>query len=46
VATLSTAGFTEVYNLAGGLSAWREAGMPLVKGVVKENQGALKKEKV
>jgi rhodanese-related sulfurtransferase len=42
---LSTAGFTEVYNLAGGINAWREAGMPVVKAAVKDNSGALKKEK-
>ena len=45
VAPLTAAGFAEVYNLSGGISAWREAGMPLVKPVTKENQGALKKEK-
>ncbi len=28
-ARLRTAGFTEVYILAGGLAAWREAGLPL-----------------
>ncbi len=46
VAPMTAAGFTEVYNLSGGISAWREAGMPLVKPVAKDNQGALKKEKV
>ncbi len=45
IATLSTAGFTEVYNLAGGITAWREAGLPLVKPATKEQQGVPKKEK-
>ena len=30
-ATLRAAGFAEVYVLAGGLAAWREAGLPLKK---------------
>jgi rhodanese-related sulfurtransferase len=45
VAPLTAAGFTEVYNLSGGIRAWREAGMPLVKPATKDSQGALKKEK-
>lgn len=28
--TLKTLGFTEVYNLDGGITAWNEAGLPLV----------------
>jgi rhodanese-related sulfurtransferase len=28
-ATLRSAGFTEVYVLGGGLSAWKEAGLPV-----------------
>lgn len=29
--TLRKAGFTEVYNLDGGMGAWRNAGLPLKK---------------
>ncbi len=29
---LETAGFTEVYNLAGGMIAWRKAGIEEVEG--------------
>jgi rhodanese-related sulfurtransferase len=31
-ATLKKAGFTQVRSLAGGLSAWRDAGLPLSTG--------------
>lgn len=30
--TLKQRAFTEVYVLAGGIRAWKEAGMPLIKG--------------
>lgn len=30
-ATLGKAGFTEVYNLAGGMNAWQQANMPVEK---------------
>ncbi len=36
VTQLIAEGFAEVFNLAGGLGAWKEAGLPLAKGVVKE----------
>jgi rhodanese-related sulfurtransferase len=42
LAALSTAGFAEVYNLAGGISGWREAGLPLVKAQGKDTAGAKK----
>lgn len=29
-------GFAEVYNLSGGLAAWQQAGLPLVKGTTGE----------
>jgi len=29
--TLKAAGFTEVFNLQGGMSAWQQAGMPVEK---------------
>ena len=46
VTTLGNAGFTEVYNLAGGLKAWRAAGMPLMRVNQKEgSSNAVKKEK-
>ena len=46
VTTLGNAGFTEVYNLAGGLKAWRAAGMPLMRVSQKEgSSNAVKKEK-
>ena len=31
VATLKKLGFTQVYNLAGGLGAWQQAGLPTEK---------------
>lgn len=31
-ATLRKLGFEKVYNLAGGVGAWQEAGLPLKKG--------------
>lgn len=31
VAQLQKEGFTEVYNLSGGINAWRQAGLPLVQ---------------
>ena len=30
--TLAKLGFTKVYNLEGGITAWRAAGLPLKKG--------------
>ena len=30
---LKKAGFTKLFNLAGGIDAWKTAGMPLKKGV-------------
>ena len=30
--TLQTQGFTKVYSLAGGINAWRAAGLPVRKG--------------
>lgn len=36
VRTVTEGGFTEVYNLSGGLNAWREAGLPIVKIAAKE----------
>ncbi len=32
MAVLQKAGFEQVFNLAGGLKAWKEAGQPLVTG--------------
>lgn len=29
---IERAGFTEVYNLAGGIIAWKEAGLPILTG--------------
>ena len=29
--TLKKAGFQQVFNLSGGVNAWREAGLPMVK---------------
>lgn len=47
VADFTAGGFTEVYNLAGGVAAWRDAGLPLVKGGQKDSAAASgKKEKV
>ncbi|MGH2536369.1 MAG: rhodanese-like domain-containing protein [Candidatus Promineifilaceae bacterium] len=30
--TLAQLGYTSVYNLAGGMKAWREAGFPIIEG--------------
>ena len=47
VAEFTAGGFTEVYNLTGGVNAWREAGLPLVKGGQKDSvTPSGKKEKV
>ncbi len=45
VSTMTAAGFGEVYNLQGGVTGWRDAGMPLVKPQTKEQSGNSKKEK-
>jgi len=46
VTILGHEGFAEVYNLAGGINAWRSAGMPLVRVGQKESAaGAAKKER-
>ncbi|HEV8502782.1 MAG TPA: rhodanese-like domain-containing protein [Casimicrobiaceae bacterium] len=31
MATLSKLGFNEIYNLAGGIRAWKDAGLPVVR---------------
>jgi rhodanese-related sulfurtransferase len=36
VKQLSADGFTEVFNLGGGVGAWRAAGLPLIKPVSKD----------
>ncbi len=47
VSEFTAGGFTEVYNLAGGVAAWRAAGLPLVKGLQKDGANSSgKKEKV
>ncbi|MGA2549325.1 MAG: rhodanese-like domain-containing protein [Burkholderiaceae bacterium] len=47
VSEFTASGFTEVYNLSGGVGAWRDAGLPLVKGNQKEGATSSgKKEKV
>lgn len=45
ISALSTAGFAEVYNLAGGVNGWRDAGLPLVKPSTKDQGGAARKER-
>ncbi len=46
IAELKKAGFAEVYNLAGGVGGWRQAGLPLSRSSSREpNGGAAKKEK-
>lgn len=45
VAQLSKEGFTEVYNLAGGINAWEVAGLPLAKPVKESAGSPAKKEK-
>jgi rhodanese-related sulfurtransferase len=47
ISEFTAGGFTEVYNLAGGVAAWKEAGLPLVKGLQKDGANSSgKKEKV
>jgi len=46
LAELKKAEFAEVYNLAGGVAGWRQAGLPLSRPASREqNGGAAKKEK-
>jgi rhodanese-related sulfurtransferase len=45
ISALNAAGFAEVYNLAGGVSGWRDAGLPLVKPATKDHGNAAKKER-
>lgn len=46
VAELKKAGFAEVYNLAGGVGGWRQAGLPLSRSASRDQtSGGAKKEK-
>jgi len=45
VAQLTKEGFTEVYNLAGGINAWEIASLPLAKPAKESAGNSVKKEK-
>ncbi|MDA3807462.1 MAG: rhodanese-like domain-containing protein [Thiomicrorhabdus sp.] len=36
--TLTKAGYTQVFNLAGGINAWKSAGLPVAKAKAKRNR--------
>jgi rhodanese-related sulfurtransferase len=36
--TLTKAGYTQVFNLAGGINAWKSAGLPIAKAKAKRNR--------
>lgn len=42
-AQLAKAGYQQVYNLAGGIMAWQNAGMPVEKGALKKGKHKGKK---
>ena len=44
VDVLVKAGFSEVYNLAGGVSSWGAAGLPLVKSGAEQSSSARKEK--